>query len=204
VRSSRYIQIYNRSFSVVVSVKYQFVKRWQNVSAFAAVIPRVPLYARLVARVYISVTALILILYLFSRGNSPTLTFSDPPSNLLPGPRQFLTTGSCESIHDGRFYCDLNHNGTNVHVTYDANAQAILYTFVETPDLTLGDLIMAWGAPTRYSRADKLVTVFWGSRAAHLPPNSFEPRSRVLNIGYGDSLQDTQPWRGFVNGGGGR
>jgi hypothetical protein len=67
-------------------------------------------------------------------------------------------------------------------------------------DLTIGDLILAWGEPTGQTRYGYSADVYWGTRSAFVSSTpGFSPFSTVYFVTYRAELEQAGPWRGFVS-----
>lgn len=154
---------------------------------------------RIVTLIAVFLTLVIALCLEMAANTKPSSKVIEPPPELLPGKQQFPQAANCEALHDGRFSCDVDVNGTDIALTYNAITYRILYTFTSRPDQTLGDLMLAWGTPSGFARSGDATLVFWNTRAAYLTPRSFRPESLVKYVRYGDAEVPPLPWRGFVS-----
>ena len=158
----------------------------------------VPILVRIAVSIFLFFTVLIVLLE-FAAHTSPSPKEIEPPEGLLPGRQRFPSPADCTVLQDGTFLCHFEVKGSGIELTYGGVGQKIVYTFVTTPEQTVGDLIATWGTPTGLSRFDQAPVVFWSTRAAYLASDSFEPKTPVRYIVYGGSLKQTAIWRGFVS-----
>ncbi len=159
---------------------------------------RVPLIYRIAMPLLVAMTLLTCCVELLGR-SSPVCAVFDPPPELLPGKQQFPSLAGCSALHDGRFVCHLTLRGSTIELTYDGIVHQIIYTAVSTPDQKLGDLIVAWGEPTGFTRSGQTLAVSWSTRTAYLAPHSFQPDTQVMRVTYDDKPKQTSPWHGFVS-----
>ena len=84
------------------------------------------------------------------------------------------------------------------YVSYNTRASVItrVSKWVSDSDITIGDLILAWGQPlaTDYS------VLSWGNRTAFaLGGAGLTPFDKVYFVSYTLTPSGDEPWRGFVN-----
>jgi hypothetical protein len=158
----------------------------------------VPILVRIAVSTFLFFTSLIILLEVAAQtSQSPSVI--EPPETLMPGSERFPRGAGCDFMQDGTFLCHIHVKGSESEVTYSGLGQRIVYTFVTTPDQTLGDLIATWGTPTGLTRFDQALVVFWSTRAAYLAPYSFAPETQIRYVVYGDNLKQTAIWRGFFS-----
>ena len=124
-----------------------------------------------------------------------------PYPALMPGqPIPHYSDLSClwHYFNNDTFYCYLRVD-RRVMVAYDASESAIDRMWIDTPNLTIGDLILAWGQPRGVSGGYTYQYVhFTGGRAAFVDrPTS--PASRVYFVKFeGPELSGPiNHWKGF-------
>lgn len=134
-----------------------------------------------------------------SRSNATSQPI-EPPATLLPGNR-LPEEARCDyhPFLDSRIYCSTTRDGSTVYLSYDVARHEIMDTVIFTNHMTIGDLILAWGAPTGYTRSGAALQVYWGSRSAYIFVGTFSPNSRTSFITYSLEPRETLDWRGFIN-----
>jgi hypothetical protein len=89
-------------------------------------------------------------------------------------------------------------DGMRYYVSYNTRASIItrVSKWVSDSDITIGDLVLAWGQPlsTDYS------VLSWGNRTAFaLGGAGLTPFDKVYFVSYTLTASGDGPWRGFVN-----
>ena len=74
----------------------------------------------------------------------------------------------------------------------------ILQTLIPAPEITMGDLLLAWGTPTGFIQDDEGVYVYWNERKAYLVDCLFWPGSHIESITFYPKAITVPPWQGFV------
>ena len=139
----------------------------------------------------------------------------EPPQHFLPGntPPRDVHCGeaadeTCYPLVDAHCYepgdancfisASIQQNGNVIRLTLDTASRLIAYTQISAREHTIGDLILAWGTPSGFTRYGRHIDVYWGSRNASLTTCAFRPESRVEFITYYRiSPASASPWRGF-------
>lgn len=101
-------------------------------------------------------------------------------------------------------WCSQHTPGLSAYITVNSTTHKVQHVSYVTYDnnLTIGELIDAWGPPTDYSTDNYLVWKGDTIKSAYVVegPN-WGPFSKVAFISYWNeySFSTTRPWRGFVN-----
>ncbi len=158
---------------------------------------RIPILTGIVAFSLASLTVLIVCVVVLAGTGVAPVTVVDPPQFLLPGsPRP--ANAICDSLHDGQFRCHVNREGKEIYLAYDGTSHKIVSTVISAHEQTIGDLILAWGAPIGFTQVGPSIAVHWRTRSAHLVTCSFRPASHVGYVVYGQRSIPASPWRGFT------
>ncbi len=159
------------------------------------------LYAIPVGLVVIFVAALLLLR--LAPGGAPSLRTA--PADLLPGspvpvPRT-CTHPEQPAFHE--VYCTA-FRGFPVSFVYDIRERMIIYTSYSLDNVTLGDLVLAWGAPDSYLYHYSYgpVQVFWGVKSA-LTSSLLRVTSPVVAVSHYRNAASLPAgrcgWRGLVS-----
>ena len=124
----------------------------------------------------------------------------EPPTTLLPG-NSLPDDSHCDyhPFMDSRIYCSTTQHGSTVYMSYDVARHEIMDTVIFTNHMTVGDLILVWGAPTGYTRSGAAVQVYWGNRSAYVFVGTFSPQSRTSFVTYSLEPHEAVAWHGFIN-----
>ncbi len=124
---------------------------------------------------------------------------TEPPQRLLPG-SPMVPEAVCDASRDGEYRCFVRHGDQVIWLAYDGAAQAITSTAFSVREETVGELLIAWGTPTGVAEQGGWITVYWGTRSAHLPECRVQPGSPVGYLAYGPmpKLGKLSAWRGFT------
>ncbi len=96
-------------------------------------------------------------------------------------------------------YCNALDDGVIVHFSYDLQEREITSTVVAVQNVTIGQLILAWGIPTGYAKSVGAAEVYWGTRSVYLASLPFTPETQVGYIAYSLRPYVTACWHGFTN-----
>jgi hypothetical protein len=142
-----------------------------------------------------------LVLFMVVRANRTAVhpIALDLPVRVLPGsliPRD----ANCDwsMVTEYRLFCHVNNDGVPIHFNYDMRRGVVISVSVETGEITVGELILAWGEPTGYTKSGTAVQLYWGVRSVYLMSRVFTPSARAGYVFYTREPNRSQPWRGFV------
>ncbi len=93
--------------------------------------------------------------------------------------------------------CLVKQNGKTFHL--DQREKRIVQTVTAAHEYTLGDLILAWGAPSSFAQFGCAADVYWGTRYAYLITCSLRPDSPVELIAYYPQPSYARAWHGFTS-----
>ncbi len=88
-----------------------------------------------------------------------------------------------------------------VWLDYDQRLRVISRSNIYDMNITVGDLILAWGTPLGYLQVGNNHYLFWTGRFAEAIDPSFTPASKVHLVQYNSKADDSDytAWKGFTN-----
>ncbi len=159
------------------------------------------LYAIPVSLVVVLAAALLVLR--LAPGPAPALRTA--PADLLPG-SSLLVPSTCTMGHHRAFHevdC-VASRGFPVRFVYDTRERVILYMSYPLDNVTLGDLVLAWGTPDSYLYHYRSgpVQVFWGVKSA-LTSSQLRVTSPVVLVSHFRNAASLPAgrcaWRGLVS-----
>jgi hypothetical protein len=122
------------------------------------------------------------------------------PSRVQPG-KSLPADARCDwhMVMEHILYCNVVDSNVLVHFSYDIERQVILSSSMLANGKTVGDLLLAWGEPSGYTRSEMAVQVFWGARSVYLSSTPFKPGTRAGYITYTLEPDSARPWHGFTS-----
>jgi hypothetical protein len=179
------------------AVDGQLEQRHRPIREYVGVQPRRRLWlVILVGLLPLFLMILILTFMITARtGTLPMLP--DLPQSYLPGSPQpqnvSCTTFSGEYIPR----CSVSYLENEIYFNFGSDNRTITRTLIPARAYMLGQLILAWGAPSGITWNDYTIYLYWGKRSALVYARSLQPDSPVEFILYDLVQQPASPWRGF-------
>ena len=157
-----------------------------------------PLIIRPAALLLLGSIMLVLSVVAVASAGTPT-PIPNLPEMYLPGspiPEDALCY-SYLTIVDPSVVCYVTFQGKEIFLKFDQNMKTILRVITSTQEYTIGEMLLAWGAPSGIEATPYSTSIFWGTRSAHFYIDSLRPDSRVEYIRYDLEPQSVSPWQGF-------
>jgi hypothetical protein len=151
------------------------------------------------ALVCFAISLALLVMGSAARGPIREEAIDELPAELRPGSP--LPSGVFCSFWFGEADDSLHCSRREYQIVYSRTRKIIWSVAVyPIPIMRAGDLVMAWGTPSGFSRNNgNYFTIYWPGRYCFIPGSIFSPNSPVSVLGWSRDNVQAEPWKGWTN-----